>query len=138
MPLRLQRSTLKILRDGYACVNLSFAEEKGTEFRQGMAGGLLQELFGYERPKPPVHWQDRGPYESSAPDSFEQQEYYPAPWPYMPGQPAWGGGGYPYQYGPYGSYRALSGLLACQTGRLIAHTGMAQDIDFRDFQFSPT
>ena len=85
---------------------LALPKKKGTEFARDGGRPSFRELFGYERPKPPVHWQDRGPYESSAPDSFEQQEYYPAPWPYMPGQPAWGGGGYPYQYGPYSSYGA--------------------------------
>ena len=78
----------------------SGAAQQGRKAARESGRPSFKELFGYERPKPPVHRQDQATHEPFARDNF-----YPAPWSYPPRQPAWGGE-YPGQYGPYGNYGA--------------------------------
>lgn len=74
----------------------------GRESTSNTRRPTFKELFGYERPKPPVRRRNLAMQEAFSRDGFEQRGMYPAPWPHAPVQPAWGE--YPGQYGPYGNF----------------------------------
>lgn len=77
---------------------------QGREYSTSSRRPTFKELFGYERPKPPLRRRDYGTQDPFSPDAFEQQRmYHPAPWQYAPAPPpVWGE--YPGQYGPYGNF----------------------------------
>lgn len=75
-------------------------EPAGTDYSARAKRPSFKELFGYERPQPPVRRYD---YRSYSDEGLDTPGAYPAPWQYAPVRPGWGAE-YPGQYWPYGNY----------------------------------
>ena len=96
-------ATAQSVETSVAAVNAASEQETNKRGIDAPGGRpSFKELFGYERPEPPIRMPDQGSRGSFPPDRSELQRLYPVPRHYAPRQP-WGGG-YPGQYGPYGNY----------------------------------
>lgn len=87
----------------------------------------FKELFGYERPQPPIRgyeYGSQGGYSKEGPET--QRTYPPAPWQYAPIQPGWGAD-FPGRYWPYGNY-----------GGYPAYPMMPDWAPYQPFEYGPS